>query len=321
MSYSIGPVRPPWLMDLREAAVTGPSPYVRRHWLGQEIRRLRGEHGFTGEQLARTLGFPRQQLSALENGHRGPDIDLVDGICDYLQVGPRRREAIITAATDGWATGWWEPDAAKMGHRQARYADLESGTQSISEYALALIPGLLQTPEYADARTRADPARQPDTFDPATSVAARARRQQLILIAGGPVYDLVLDEFAVRRCAAEPPIVAAQLRHIATLCAAHETISVRILPVDATIKGHSAPRSAYSIYRYRDANAPFAVAVDTLTSDLVITMSDDVDAYRQLHSRLKAATLSPQASLRMLHHVAEQLNPTKEHHDPQPSVA
>lgn len=156
------------------------------------------------------LGFPRQQLSALENGHRGPDLDPVDGICHYLQVGPKRREAIIAA--DGWAAGWWEPDAEKMGHRQARYADLESGTRSISEYALALIPGLLQTPEFAEARTRADPARQPETFDPATSVIARTRRQQLLLATGGPVYDLELDEIAVRRCAAEPPIVAGQLR-------------------------------------------------------------------------------------------------------------
>ncbi|GAA3742228.1 helix-turn-helix transcriptional regulator [Plantactinospora mayteni] len=287
--------------------MTGPSPFVRRRWLGQEIRRLRAEHDMSAEQLARALGFPRQQLSALENGHRGPDIDLVDGICDYLRVGAKRREEIIAAATDGWAIGWWEPDAAKMGHRQARYADLESGTQSISEYALALIPGLLQTPEFTDARNRADPARQPDTFDPMTSVRARTRRQQLLLAPSGPVYDLVLDEIAVRRCAAEPPIVAAQLRHIADLCATHQNISVRVLPVDAAIKGHSAPRSAYSLYRYRDANATFAVAVDTLTSDLVLTMPDEVDAYRQLHSRLKVVTLTPEASLRMLQDVAEQL--------------
>ena len=64
-----------------------PSPYVRRKWLGREIRRLREEHGVTGESIARAVGFPRQQLSALENGHLGPDIDLVAGICAYL-TGP-----------------------------------------------------------------------------------------------------------------------------------------------------------------------------------------------------------------------------------------
>lgn len=68
--------------------MTGPSPYVRRRWLAQEIRRLRGEHGCKSEDLAKAVGFSRQQLSALENGRLGPDIDLVAGICECLGVGP-----------------------------------------------------------------------------------------------------------------------------------------------------------------------------------------------------------------------------------------
>jgi transcriptional regulator with XRE-family HTH domain len=268
---------------------------------------LRAEHRLSGEQLARALGFPRQQISALENGRLGPDIDLVSGICEYLQVGPRRRDAIIAAATDGWVTGWWMKGADRIGDRQARFADLESGTAAITEYALALIPGLLQTADFADARVRSDPSRQSDTFDPVAAVAARSHRQHLVVAAGGPTYDVVLDEFAVRRCAAEASVVAAQLRHITALCAAHHSITVQILPIGAAIKGHSAPCSAYSIYRYRDAQATVAVAVDTLTTDLILTEPAEVDAYRHLHSRLKAAALSPEASIHLLTTVAYQM--------------
>lgn len=292
--------------------MTGPSPYVRRRWLGQEIRRLRDEHGYNSDLLARAVGFTRQQLSALENGRLGPDIDLVSGICDYLQVGPNRRDTIMGAAADGWATGWWVPDARRMGERQARYADLESGTAGITEYALALVPGLLQTAEYTDARVRSDPARRSDDFDPVAAVTARTHRQRLLLSAGGPRYDLILDEFAVRRCAAEPTVVAAQLRHIAALCAAHRSISVRILPIGAAIRGHSAPRSAYSIYSYHGAPACLAVAVDTLTTDLILTEPGEVDTYRDLHSRLRAAALTVEASMDMLHAVASQLCTTTE---------
>ncbi|MEV4830583.1 hypothetical protein AB0K25_19960 [Micromonospora sp. NPDC049257] len=46
-------------------------------------------------------------MSALENGHVGPDVDLVSAICDYLVVGVNRRTAIMDAAADGWARGWW----------------------------------------------------------------------------------------------------------------------------------------------------------------------------------------------------------------------
>ena len=291
--------------------MTGPSPYVRRRWLGQAIRRLRDEHGCRADELARAVGFPRQQLSALENGHVGPDIDLVSGICDYLQVGPKRRAAIISAATDGWARGWWEEHRDGMGDRQARFADLESGTSAIAEYALALIPGLLQTAAFADARMRSDPGRQPEQFDPVVAVEARACRQRMLMAAVGPSYDVVVDETAVRRCAAEPTVVAEQLRHIIALCTAHRCITVRVLPISAAIKGHSAPRSAYSIYRYRNLDETLAVAVDTLTTDLILTEPDEINDYRHLHSRLKAASLSPEGSLRMLSEIADQLSPIK----------
>jgi transcriptional regulator with XRE-family HTH domain len=294
--------------------MTGPSPYVRRQWLAKQIRDLRLEHDYSMERLARRLGFSMKALSALENGRKGPDIDLVSGICEYFQIGIRRRDAIMAAATDGWATGWWEADAARIGRRQSDYADWESGART-AEYGFALIPGRLQTPEFAYARMRSDPALHTDEFDPTAAVAARAHRQRLLLAADGPAYELVLDEFAVRRCAADASIVAAQLRHIVAVCAAHPSIVVRILPLDAAITSHTAPRSAYSIYRYSDQDATVAVAVDTLTTDLILTDPAEVEAYRGLHSRLKAAALTPQASLEMLTEAAHQLSPIRKTHD------
>ncbi|MFG2042120.1 helix-turn-helix domain-containing protein [Dactylosporangium sp. NPDC048998] len=291
--------------------MTRPSPYVRRQWLGREIRRLRDEHGIASEPLARAVGFPRQQLSALDNGRLGPDIDMVSAICDYLAVGANRRAAIMDAAADGWARGWWVPEAERMGFRQATYADLESGTKSIAEYALALPPGLLQTAAFAEARIRSTAAGHTDVFDPAAAVAARAYRQRLLLAVDGPQYDVVLDEFAIRRCAAEPQIVADQLRHIVAVCTTYASVVVRVLPIDASIRGHSAPRSAYSIYRYRGAPGSIAVAVDTLTKDLIHTDPHEIDPYLSLHRRLKAAALAPEPSIRLLRAAAQELSPVE----------
>ncbi|GGM84998.1 DUF5753 domain-containing protein [Dactylosporangium sucinum] len=240
----------------------------------------------------------------------GPDIDLVSGICDYLSVGANRRAAIIDAATDGWARGWWAADAELMGTRQAAYADLESGTDTISEYAFALVPGLLQTAAFANARLRCEPARHSDHFDPAAAVAARSKRQQLLLAPDGPRYDVVLDEAAIRRYAAEPHVVAEQLRHIVAVCSEHSNVTVRVLPIGMPIVGHSAPRSAYSIYRYRDAQHSVAVAVDTLVEDLIHTEPSQIDPYAHLHARLRAAALTTDASLHLLHAVGQDLTPT-----------
>jgi DNA-binding XRE family transcriptional regulator len=260
-----------------------------------------------GDRLARAVGFPRQQLSALENGHRGPDIDLVSAICDYLAVGPNRRTAIMDAAADGWARGWWMDNADQMGVRQATYADLECGAKFINEYTL-LIPGLLQTAEFSDARLRSEPARHTEKFDPDAAVAARAHRQSMLLADGGPKYNGIIDEVAVRRCAADPAIVADQLRHIIAVCGKHSSVKIRVFPIDTSVRGHSTPKSSYSIYRYGDAQGSRAVAVDTLTRDLIFTDSDEVDPYLSLHGRLKAAALSPESSMRLLHEAAEHLS-------------
>ncbi|MBX7268862.1 helix-turn-helix transcriptional regulator [Micromonospora sp. Llam7] len=290
--------------------MTRPSPYVRRRWLGCEIRRLREEHGMQGDRLASAVGFSRQQLSALENGHLGPDIDLVSGICDYLAVGAKRRTAIMDAAADGWARGWWMEHADQMGVRQATYADLESGAKVITEYTL-LVPGLLQTAEFSNARLRSDPGRHNDKFDPDAAVAARAYRQKLLLAVGGPEYEAIIDEVAIRRCAADPTIVADQFRHIVTVCEKHRSVTVRVLSMHAAIRDHSSPKSAYSIYRYGDPQRSRAVAVDTLTRDLIFTDPDEVDQYVSLQGRLKSKALSRESSMRLLRETAEHLSPVK----------
>ncbi|MDG4795171.1 helix-turn-helix transcriptional regulator [Micromonospora sp. WMMD1082] len=291
--------------------MTRPSPYVRRRWLGREIRRLREEHGVRGDALARAVGFSRQQLSALENGHLGPDIDLVSGICDYLAVGANRRTAIMDAAADGWTRGWWMANPDQMGLRQVTYADLESGASVINEFSM-LVPGLLQTPAFSNARLRSDLS-QNDKFDPDAAVAARAHRQRLLLAAGGPQrYEAIIDETAVRRDAADPIVAAEQFRHIVTICETHRSVIVRVLPMGASVRNCSSPKSAYSIYRYGDPQDPQglqAVAVDTLTRDLIFTDADEVDPYISMHSRLRAAALSIDSSMRLLREIAEKLSP------------
>jgi transcriptional regulator with XRE-family HTH domain len=291
-----------------EVPVTVPSPYVRRQWLAQQIRQLRAEHRCSGDELARDTGFPRQHLSWLENGHSGPDIDLVSAICDYLRVGDARRQALLAAASDGWTRGWWEAESSGMGRRQGMHAALESGTKRIAEYALALPPGLLQTPDFAAARMRSDPGSHAPDFDPAKAIAARARRQQLLLARRGPQYDLVFDVFAVERLGAPPAIVADQLRHIAAVAMNHTSITVRVLPVDAPIQHHTAPQSAYTIYRYHDEHQTLAVAATTLDTDLIIIERSRIDAYLELHCRLTAAALAPGDSIALLNTVADRID-------------
>jgi transcriptional regulator with XRE-family HTH domain len=283
------------------------SPYVRRRRLAAELTRLREEHDYSSETLAKAIGVARQRISRLENGRVPPDLDEIMRILSILKVGEKRWNQIMTIAREAQERGWWEKFADQMGPRQALYADLEAGACEIREFQLTLIPGLLQLPSFTQARIRADRPAHTPRFDPDRALEARAARQRMLRRPGGPRYQVVIDELAVRRPAAATTTVQAQLDHLVDVGHHGKQVTIRILPLAVPIAGHAVPRSSFSIYRYPDPGDPVVVAVDTVTSDLVLTQPTEVGHYLTLYERLQDAALNPTDSLDLLASIAENL--------------
>ena len=274
------------------------SPYVRRLRLAAELRALRTQGGLTHEQLAKKTGQSRAQISRLENGH-GADQDDVMKILDALGVDGHRWTQIMTIAREAGERGWWESNKA-MGARQALYANLEAGATTIREFQVAFLPGLLQTPDFARARVEAERLTGPVSFEPESAIEARNGRQRMLNRPGGPTYEVIIDEVAVRRGAAPPEVVKAQLYHIAMTVNGRPRVTVRVLPIDTVIDGYSVPRSAFSIYTFSDPGDPTVVAVDTVTDDLLLTDEQAVKRYDELYGRLHDAAFSVDDSLDLL---------------------
>ncbi len=274
------------------------SPYVRRLRLAAELRSLRTHAGVTHVQLAKQIGQSRAQISRLENGHV-VDQDDVMKILDALGVDDDRWTQIMTIAREAGERGWWESNRF-MGERQALYANLEAGAQTIREFQMTFIPGLLQTPDFTRARGEADRVAGAPHFNADKAADGRIGRQRMLRRPGGPAYEVIIDELTIRRPCAPPEVIKAQLYHIAATVNGNPKTTVRVLPVGVTIEGYSVPRSAFSIYTFNDPGDPTVVAVDTVTDDLVLTESDDVKRYDELYDRLRHAALSPRESLELL---------------------
>jgi transcriptional regulator with XRE-family HTH domain len=290
------------------------SPYVRRRRLAAELIRLREHHGFSADKLAKAAEIARQSVSRLENGHVRPDLDQIMRILAAFDIDAAEWDRIMTIAREAQERGWWEKFANEMGPRQALYANLEAGAQHITEYQMTLLPGLLQIPSYTEARARASRDVYPQRFDPSRSLEARTMRQRVLQRPGGPTYEVIVDELAIRRLAAPIEIVAAQLDHLVDTGHHHDAIIIRVLPLQARIEGFAVPRSAFFTYRYPDD--PDVVAVDTVTSDLVLTDPAEVGHYLTLYQRIREASLPASDSLDFLAAVAEELpHETGEHHD------
>ena len=274
------------------------SPYVRRLRLAAELRALRTHAGVTHVQLAKQIGQSRAQISRLENGHV-VDQDDVMKILDALGVDDDRWTQIMTIAREAGERGWWESNRF-MGERQSLYANLEAGAQTIREFQMTFIPGLLQTNEFTRARGDAERVAGAPSFNADKAADGRIGRQRMLRRPGGPDYEVIIDELAIRRTSAPPEVLKAQLYHIAATVNGSPKITVRVLPVEAEIEGYSVPRSAFSIYTFNDPGDPTIVTVDTVTDDLVLFESDDVKRYDELYDRLRAAALPVQQGLEFL---------------------
>jgi Domain of unknown function (DUF5753) len=136
------------------------------------------------------------------------------------------------------------------------------------------------------------------------SFASPARN---LLHPGGPTYEVVLDEFVLRRLAVPPVVMEKQLRHLIDVVSAEPRLTVRVLPVDALLVGGLLPKSSFTLYTFPDPDDPPMAIADTVNADLVYTDTKEVSRYTGHYERLKSASLSPAESLSLLGEIVDRL--------------
>ncbi|RKS74383.1 helix-turn-helix protein [Actinomadura pelletieri DSM 43383] len=283
------------------------SPYVRRLQLAAELRALREEHGILTEELGKRLYFSRAKISRLETAAGRPDVAVVMSILDILGVTGEEWERIVRLAHEAAVKGWWDRYGQSMGPRQRLYADLEFGADTIREFNLSSIPGILQTPEFTLALVEIAKNEGALDYHPDKMAKARLQRLETVLRPGGPTYEVIIDEVITRRLNVAPSIMAAQLSHIADLVAAEPRLAVRVLPVDAYIADALLPKVTFSLFTFPDPADPPMAVIATHTTDLVHTERREVKRYRQRYEGLAQAALAPEDSLALLTETAKRL--------------
>lgn len=281
------------------------SPLARRIRLGAEIRALRGET--TATEIARKARLDRTVISKVESGERRASLDTILRILDALPIerGGREYQELLAVARDGLERGWWQDaEYEHMGDRQARTADLECGA-TIREYQTSMLPGLLQTEAYTRHRGLVVLAKGAD-FDLEATTRGRMRRQEQVLGPTATNYEVVLEPQAIWRRPVPPGVMHEQLHHLHKLATEAANITVRILPVDAQLGDGWVPRNPFAVYDYADSDLTL-VAVDTVSTDLVLTSLDDTAGYAQMYCELRNAALSPEESVELIQQAVNKL--------------
>lgn len=189
-------------------------------FLGNELRRARVAAGFSSQDaLAAKLGFDRTVVAKAETGQRPPSADVLTAWCQACRLDDDlfARLAVLARRADGPVPTWFED-----------WLEAEGEAQSLRLWSPILIPGLLQTAEYAQALFLAE---QTDTSDDAIGalVAARLERQAILDRTDAPDIVAVLDEAVLHRLIGSSPVMHDALVHVADL-SRRPAVVVQVIP-------------------------------------------------------------------------------------------
>jgi transcriptional regulator with XRE-family HTH domain len=257
------------------------------------LRTLRASTELTTVQVANMLGFSRSKVSRLENGRRGASQDDLMRLCDLYRVGDEQRARLSELAAGGKQRAWWSspnlPDADYIG--------LEAEAESINDYGLAVVPGLLQTPAYAREMVRATaPALEPQIVE--ERVRARMARQKLLSASDGPSFIAVLDESVLYRVVGSPRVMLGQLKRLVEV-AQLPNVTIRVVPYDAGVV--PAGVGKFIILRSPLSGIDDIVLIEELTGQhRYIDDPDNVGLYSSTFQTLLGLSADPAASAAMI---------------------
>ncbi|GAA2404526.1 helix-turn-helix transcriptional regulator [Actinomadura vinacea] len=275
------------------------SPTLRRRRLSAELRALREAAGMTSVEATRRLEWSGGRLTKMERGEwvRPNPRDIRD-LCDlYGVTDERQREYLVTLAKQGRERGWWHAYKNMLSEEYTTYIGLEAGAATVYVVDLVVIPGLLQTKDYARAVTLGGPA-EVTAEQTQRRVDIRTERQKLIMREDDPLrLWVVMDEAALRRMVGGGDVMREQLNNICHL-AELAKVTVQVIPFQAG--AHAAVAGAFSILQFPEPEDPDAVYVETPAGELFVEVPEEVDRFHTAYNRLQAAALAPSASIRMI---------------------
>jgi transcriptional regulator with XRE-family HTH domain len=267
---------------------TEHSPTVRRRRLALELRRLREAARLTCEEVAEHLECSASKISRVETGRVSVSPRDVRDMLELYGVPAEQRESLVQLARDSRQKGWWHAYSDTMQPQMATYIGLESAASEIRIYEVSLIPGLLQTEDYARAVIRAGMVNSP-AEDIERRVALLMARQPAVVRDDPPKVWAVLDEAALRRRVGGSGLMRLQLEHLLAQ-AALPNVAVQVIPFAGG--AHPAMGRPFIILVFPERVDTDVVYLEDLTSALYLEDVAEVDRYNVFFNHLRATALS-----------------------------
>ncbi|WP_043637511.1 helix-turn-helix domain-containing protein [Nonomuraea candida] len=268
---------------------TSPSSSIQeaRQALAKRLRELREDAELTAVALARAAGWERTKVSKIEHAARPPSITDIRTWCRVCHAEDQTEDMLATLRTvTGMYQEWKRLQRTGLRRLQEQRTAVFEQTREFRSYASQVVPGLLQTPEYAAAILSAVAKRNNVPNDVEAAVAARMKRARL-LREGGHRFAFVLEEAILRYQIGDAAIMAGQLGYLLSVMAL-PAVSLMVIPFATPRKTH--PLGNFNIYDQTD------VRIELLTAAINITAASEIAQYRREFELLASMSVTGKAA-------------------------
>ncbi|MGY0058982.1 helix-turn-helix domain-containing protein [Streptomyces sp. LZ34] len=286
------------------ATQTGPAVRMQ---IARGLISLRERSGLTQAQVAERAGVSKTTVSRYEMWQDRARIRwaTVKALADACDASVGEREALIQMAKSQ-AEGWWVGNSA-VPEWLDPLVSFEHEAEYEHLYANSVIPGLLQTRDYAWAVHQAREVRSPND-EIERMVEARVQRQSILERQPALHLWVVLDEAVLRRDVGDADVMAKQMTHLYEV-AQRPNIDIQVLPFSAG--AHAAGAGHFVILGRNDERNPLnsmaVVYIEMRRRGLYLDDAEEVGAYKLTFDYLRSQAADTSASLRLLARTRQEL--------------
>ncbi|GAA2575266.1 MULTISPECIES: helix-turn-helix domain-containing protein [Streptomyces] len=282
---------------------------VYRRQLAARLRELREASGLTLTEVSEQIEVNQGSLSRIETGERGTTPVLVRALLDcYAVTDSELRDDILdlVRADKEQQKPWWRKYSAVLTPtRYDGYLALEAGAIALANYQPLLVPGLLQTEDYARAViAQMRPDLGADQVD--ALVKVRMERQESRLSGEHPAeLRAVLDEAVLHRVIGSPTVMRQQFARLVQV-GEQPNVTIQILPF--TLGAHPGLYGPFVILAFPQPTAPL-VWLENPNNSVYLGSQSDIQNYTDTFDQLRASAFSPAETLDRLIRSSEELEP------------
>jgi transcriptional regulator with XRE-family HTH domain len=271
------------------------GPVLTRRRLRLELRRLREESGFPLEHVAREMVWSVSKIVRIESGAVGVSVNDTRALLGlYGATDAALANELVGLAKDSRRRMWWGRYRDQIPPSFLDLIGLEWDAARICHFHPFLVPGPLQTEEYAQAVADNDPL---EVKWPKHVEIVVQRRERLFQKEPPPAYTAVLDEAVLYRRMGGSTVLRDQLNALLDL-AREPHVSITVLPINT--REHPAHYSGFEILEFADPTDPPVVFHDQAGSDLAADSPLEVKAFQETFDRLLAIGLAGPEAIAMI---------------------